>query len=128
MPKAASGLTPMMHQYQRIKETVGQAILMFRIGDFYEMLEDDAVLAARVLDITLTKKHIGQGKTVPLAGVPYHSVQPYIRKLTRQGYRVAICEQTTEPEKGKKIVEREVVRTITPGTLMDEGALGESRL
>jgi DNA mismatch repair protein MutS len=126
VPKAASGLTPMMHQYQRIKETVGQAILMFRIGDFYEMLEDDAVLAARVLDITLTKKHIGQGKTVPLAGVPYHSVQPYIRKLTRQGYRVAICEQTTEPEKGKKIVEREVVRTITPGTLMDEGALGET--
>jgi len=116
----------MMQQYLRIKETVGEAILMFRIGDFYEMLQEDAVVASRALDITLTKKHIGSGKTVPLAGVPYHSVQPYIRRLTRQGYRVAICEQTTEPQKGKKIVEREIVRTITPGTLIDADALGDS--
>jgi DNA mismatch repair protein MutS len=116
----------MMQQYLRIKETVGDAILMFRIGDFYEMLQEDAVVASRALDITLTKKHIGSGKTVPLAGVPYHSVQPYIRRLTRQGYRVAICEQTTEPQKGKKIVEREIVRTITPGTLIDADALGDS--
>jgi len=123
---AKSELTPMMLQYLRIKETVGDAILMFRIGDFYEMLREDAVLASKVLDITLTKKHIGQGRTVPLAGVPYHSVQPYIRKLTLQGYRVAICEQTSEPEKGKKIVDREIVRTITPGTLIDADALADS--
>ncbi len=126
MSVSVSDLTPMMQQYLRIKETVGEAILMFRIGDFYEMLQEDAVVASRALDITLTKKHIGSGKTVPLAGVPYHSVQPYIRRLTRQGYRVAICEQTTEPQKGKKIVEREIVRTITPGTLIDADALGDS--
>jgi len=126
LPLSTAAVTPMMKQYLRIKQTVGDAILMFRIGDFYEMLQEDAVLASRVLDITLTKKHIGSGRTVPLAGVPYHSVQPYIRKLTSQGYRVAICEQTTEPEKGKKIVEREVARTITPGTLIDADALGDA--
>jgi DNA mismatch repair protein MutS len=116
-------LTPMMRQYRRIKATCGDAILMFRLGDFYEMFEDDAKIASDVLDVTLTKKPVGGGKSVPLAGVPYHALNNYLFKLTRAGYRVAICEQTEDPKKTKKLVSREVVRTVTPGTLIEAEAM-----
>ncbi len=116
-------LSPMMAQYLDIKKNVGDAILLFRVGDFYETFGDDAVLASRVLDITLTKKFIGKGNTVPLAGVPHHAVDGYIYRLTREGYRVALCDQVEDPREAKKVVKREVVRTITPGTLMESEVL-----
>ncbi|MCG3197831.1 MAG: DNA mismatch repair protein MutS [bacterium] len=125
MPNAADEMTPMMRQYRRIKETCGDAILMFRLGDFYEMFEEDAKIASAILDLTLTKKHIGGGKTVPLAGIPYHALNNYLFRLTRAGHRVAICEQTEDPKHAKTIVRREVVRTVTPGTLVEaEGMEG----
>jgi DNA mismatch repair protein MutS len=119
-------VTPMMRQYREVKSACGDAILMFRLGDFYEMFEQDARIASEVLDLTLTKKHIGGGKTVPLAGIPFHALNNYLFKLTRAGYRVAICEQTEDPKKAKTIVKREVVRTVTPGTLVEaEGIEGQ---
>ncbi len=90
MAKSDEELTPMMRQYRSIKATCGDAILMFRLGDFYEMFEEDAKVAARVLDVTLTKKPVGGGQKVPLAGIPYHALNNYLFKLTRAGYRVAI--------------------------------------
>jgi len=116
--------SPMMQQYLRIKETVGDAVLLFRVGDFYETFQEDAITASRVLDITLTKKHVGKSQTVPLAGVPFHAVDSYIFRLTRAGYRVALCDQVGDPKQAKKVVEREVTRTITPGTLMESEVLG----
>ncbi len=109
----------MIEQYTRMKEQVGDAILFFRCGDFYEMFMDDAIRAAEALDIAQTKKRVGKNQTVPMAGVPYHAAQNYLYRLTRQGYRVAICEQMELPQKGKKIVKREVVRTVSPGTIID---------
>ena len=111
--------SPMIQQYLSMKEQCGNAILFFRCGDFYEMFMEDAVKAAELLDITLTRKFIGKGQTVPLAGIPYHAAQNYIYRLTRQGCRVAVCEQMELPQKGKKIVHRELVRTISPGTIID---------
>jgi len=109
----------MMKQYLAMKEQCGDAILLFRCGDFYETFMEDAKVASEVLGITLTKKHAGKGETVPLAGVPYHSVQSYIYRLTRAGYRVAVCEQMEPPQKGVKLIQRELVRTITPGTIVE---------
>ncbi|MBE7561114.1 DNA mismatch repair protein MutS [bacterium] len=117
----------MYDQYLRVKATCGDALLFFRIGDFYETFGEDAVIASRVCDIALTKKYIGRNMTVPLAGVPYHAVQGYLQRLTRAGHKVAICEQMTEPQKGRAIVEREVVRTVTPGTLLEAEALEARR-
>jgi len=114
-----SETSPMMQQYLEMKEQCGDAILLFRCGDFYETFMEDAETASEVLGITLTKKYVGGSKTVPLAGVPYHAVQGYIYRLTRAGYRVAICEQTERPAKGQKVFERELVRTVTPGTIVD---------
>ncbi|HNT34256.1 MAG TPA: DNA mismatch repair protein MutS, partial [bacterium] len=111
--------SPLMLQYQRLKATCPDVILMMRVGDFYEMFNEDADVASRILDITLTKKSIGKGKTCPLAGIPYHALHNYIYKLTRSGYRVAICEQTEDPRKTKKLVRREITRTVTPGTIID---------
>jgi DNA mismatch repair protein MutS len=115
--------SPMMQQYIVMKEQCGDAILFFRCGDFYEMFMDDAIKAAEALDIALTKKPVGKGKTVPLAGIPYHAVQNYVYRLTRQGFRVAICEQMEQPQKGKKIIKRELVRTISPGTIIDSDVI-----
>ncbi len=117
--------SPMMQQYMEMKEQCGDAILFFRCGDFYEMFMDDAVRAAEELDIALTKKGVGKGKTVPLAGIPYHSVQNYVYRLTRKGYRVAICEQTELPQKGKKIVNRELTGTISPGTIIEADVIDQ---
>lgn len=114
------GLTPLLHQYKRIKAKYPDAILLFRVGDFYETFYEDAQIASKVLGIVLTQRQEG----VPLAGVPYHAVEPYIAKLVRAGYKVAICEQLEEPKPGK-LVHRDVVEVITPGTLLEPQLLKE---
>src|SRR5438093_1154005 len=111
--------TPMLRQYQEIKRQYPGTILFFRLGDFYEMFFEDAELGARELEITLTARHKEKGAAIPMCGVPYHSATSYIAKLVRKGYRVAICEQLEAPGKGIKLVKREVVRVITPGTAID---------
>jgi DNA mismatch repair protein MutS len=111
--------TPMMRQYLEIKSGYPDAILFFRMGDFYEMFLDDALLASRLLDITLTSRNKGSGDEIPFCGVPYHSVTPYISKLIENGHKVAICEQVGDPKQTKGIVRREVVRVITPGLLIE---------
>ncbi len=114
--------TPMMQQYLTIKEDYADALVFFRLGDFYEMFFDDAILASKVLEIALTSRDAGQ--KVPMCGVPFHSVKPYIQKLIEKGFKIAIVEQVTEP--GKGLVQREVVRLITPGTVFEEGILDEA--
>lgn len=118
-------MTPMMKQYFEIKSNYKDYILLYRLGDFYEMFYDDAVEASQILEITLTKRNAGNNRTAPLCGVPYHSVENYIAKLIRSGRKVAICEQTEDPALAKGIVKREVVRIITPGTLVDPQMLNE---
>lgn len=118
-------VTPMMQQYLEIKENHQDCILFFRLGDFYEMFFDDAVVASRELEITLTGKNYGQEERAPMCGVPYHAAESYIAKLIEKGYKVAICEQTEDPALAKGIVKREVVRIITPGTLLNQGMLQE---
>lgn len=115
--------TPMMRQYLEIKSGYPDAILFFRMGDFYEMFLDDALIAARILDITLTSRNKGSGDEIPFCGVPYHSVTPYIAKLIETGHKVAICEQVEDPKQTKGIVRREVVRVITPGLLIEAESL-----
>jgi DNA mismatch repair protein MutS len=112
----------MMRQYLEIKSSCPDAILFFRLGDFYEMFLEDAVIASRILDITLTSRNKGASDEVPLCGIPYHSVQPYLVKLVEAGYKVAICEQVEDPKSVKGIVRREIVRIVTPG-LMAEAEL-----
>ncbi len=109
----------MVRQYQELKSQHPGALLFFRLGDFYELFFDDAVLGARELQITLTARHKERGDPIPMCGVPHHSAANYIAKLVRKGYRVAICEQTEEASKVKKLVRREVVRIVTPGTPID---------
>jgi DNA mismatch repair protein MutS len=118
-------ITPMMRQWHRFKREYSDAIIFFRAGDFYEMFHEDAVLAARELGITLTSRGRERGKPVPLAGVPYHAMETYLAKLVRKGYKVAICEQVEDPKQAKGVVKREVVRVVTPGTLMEESLLEE---
>ncbi|HLO27008.1 MAG TPA: DNA mismatch repair protein MutS, partial [Geobacteraceae bacterium] len=119
-----SELTPMMRQYLQIKADYPDTILFFRLGDFYEMFLDDAVKASRILDITLTSRNKNsEGTDVPLCGVPYHSVTPYIAKLIESGEKVAICEQVEDPRTAKGIVKREVVKVITPGMVIDAESL-----
>jgi DNA mismatch repair protein MutS len=115
--------TPMMRQYLEIKSGYSDAILFFRMGDFYEMFLDDALTASRILDITLTSRNKGSGDEIPFCGVPYHSVTPYIAKLIENGFKVAICEQVEDPKQAKGIVRREVVRVITPGLLIESESL-----
>lgn len=117
-------LTPMMRQYLEIKTEYPDAILFFRLGDFYEMFLDDAVKAAQILDITLTSRNKGSaGEDVPLCGVPYHSAGPYITRLIEAGEKVAICEQVEDPKTAKGIVKRQVVRVVTPGLLVEGDTL-----
>ena len=120
-------VTPMMQQYLDIKEQYKDCILMFRLGDFYEMFFDDAVAASRELEIALTGRDCGLEERAPMCGVPWHSVDGYIAKLIQRGYKVAICEQTEDPSQAKGIVKREVVRVITPGTLTDMTMLDEKK-
>ncbi|MCK8058831.1 MULTISPECIES: DNA mismatch repair protein MutS [unclassified Fusibacter] len=118
-------LTPMMAQYHEIKNDYQDYILFFRLGDFYEMFFEDAVTASRVLEITLTKRNAGGGSQAPLCGIPYHALDGYLSKLVGSGYKVAICEQVEDPATAKGIVKREVVRIVTPGTIIDPGMLEE---
>ncbi|MBR6903107.1 MAG: DNA mismatch repair protein MutS [Clostridia bacterium] len=118
-------LSPMMRQYMQIKEANSDAILFFRLGDFYEMFFDDAITASRELDLTLTGKDCGLAERAPMCGVPYHSCEGYIARLVERGYKVAVCEQTEDPAKAKGIVKRDVVRIITPGTVIDGEMLDE---
>src|SRR6202011_793007 len=108
--------TPLMRQYHAIKQQVPQALLMFRLGDFYELFYEDAVTASRELQITLTSRNREKGQAIPMCGVPYHAAEGYIARLIRAGHKVAVCEQTEEPGPNTKLVRREVVRVITPGT------------
>src|SRR5688572_13380104 len=114
-----SNSTPMLRQYQELKQQHPGTLLLFRLGDFYELFFDDAVTGARELQITLTARHKDSNDPIPMCGVPHHSAANYIAKLVRRGYRVAICEQTESPSKTKKLVKREVVRIVTPGTPID---------
>ncbi|MBA3550605.1 DNA mismatch repair protein MutS [Patescibacteria group bacterium] len=114
--------TPMMQQYAAIKEQYKDCLLFFRLGDFYELFLDDAIVGAKVLDIILTRRPRGKDGDIPMAGVPYHAADVYIAKLVRAGHKIAICEQVSEPDK-KGIVERKVVRIVTPGTILDEKTL-----
>lgn len=123
---SASQLTPMLRQYHEIKQQHPGTLLFFRLGDFYELFFDDALLGAREMEITLTARQKEHGSPIPMCGVPYHAATGYIAKLVRKGYRVAICEQTEDPKAAKKLVRREVVRVITPGTAL-ESQLLESR-
>ncbi|MCE7962138.1 MAG: DNA mismatch repair protein MutS, partial [Acidobacteria bacterium ACB1] len=111
--------TPMLRQYLEIKSRFPGTILFFRLGDFYEMFNEDAVVASRVLEITLTARQKDTPNPVPMCGVPHHSASGYIAKLIKNGFRVAICEQTEEAGKGVELVNRDVVRVITPGTAID---------
>ncbi|MBV8857048.1 MAG: DNA mismatch repair protein MutS [Acidobacteria bacterium] len=119
MTTTNSALTPMLRQYQELKRQHPGALLFFRLGDFYELFFEDAITGARELEITLTARHKERGQPVPMCGVPHHAVAGYVARLIRKGYRVAICEQTEDPSKAKKLVRREVVRVITPGTAID---------
>jgi len=114
--------TPMMQQYHEAKAASGDALLLFRMGDFYELFFEDAKTVARVLGLTLTSRDKGENP-VPMAGFPYHQLEGYLGKLIRQGYRVAICEQVEDPRQAKGLVRREVTRVVTPGTLTDDGLL-----
>ncbi|MFW5788023.1 MAG: DNA mismatch repair protein MutS, partial [Halanaerobiales bacterium] len=118
-------LTPMMQQYQSIKKRYPDSILFFRMGDFYEMFADDAKIAARVLDLALTSRNKGGGKKTPMAGVPAHSAESYIATLIEEDYKVAICEQLEDPDEAKGLVERDVIRVITPGTVIETELLEE---
>lgn len=117
-------LSPLMRQYYRIKAKYDDAILFFRVGDFYETFDEDAKIASRELGIALTSTSRGKGRRIPMAGVPCHAAAPYIKKLVERGYKVAICEQLEEP-KGKDVVKRDVVRVVTPGTVFEETLLDE---
>jgi DNA mismatch repair protein MutS len=113
--------TPLMQQYHAVKKQHPGALLLFRLGDFYELFYDDAVVASRLLQITLTARNKEKGQAVPMCGVPYHAAENYIARLIRAGHKVAICEQMEEPGPGKKLVRREVIRVLTPGTATGAG-------
>ncbi len=118
--------TPARKQYLDIKSNHKDEILLFRMGDFYETFDDDARLVSQELEIALTSKEMGKGVKVPLAGIPFHSLATYIPKLIDRGHNVAICEQVSDAANSKGIVDREVVRIITPGTIIEDSLLQES--
>ncbi len=120
-------VTPMMQQYLDIKEQNKDAIIFFRLGDFYEMFFEDAKLVSRELELTLTGRDCGEGQRAPMCGVPYHAVETYLGRLVAKGYKVAICEQTEDPSQAKDIVRREIVRIVTPGTVFESELLNESK-
>ena len=125
IPQDRSKLSPMMQQYLSMKDEHRDQILMFRLGDFYEMFFDDAVTASRELELTLTGRDCGLPERAPMCGVPYHSVDNYIARLVKKGYKVAICEQMENPALAKGMVKRDIVRVVTPGTLMEANMLEE---
>src|SRR6187551_3034978 len=126
-PPASSepaGATPAMRQYFEAKRQYQDAIVFFRMGDFYEMFYEDALTAARALELTLTSRSKDStGGAIPMCGVPFHAADGYIARLVKKGFRVAVCEQVEDPRKAKGLVRREVVRVVSPGTLTDSGYL-----
>src|SRR5436853_1363337 len=112
-----------MRQFLEVKDRYPEAIVLFRLGDFYEMFFEDAVIAARQLELTLTTRDKGKDDAVPMCGVPHHAARGYIMRLTALGHRVVICEQVEDPRLAKGLVKREVVRVVTPGVILDEDAL-----
>ena len=116
-------LSPMMQQYLEVKNQHKDQILFFRLGDFYEMFFDDALLVSRELELTLTGRECGLEERAPMCGVPYHSAEGYIDRLIKKGYKVAICEQMENPALAKGLVKREIIRVVTPGTLIDSSLL-----
>ncbi len=125
--KSAAGLSPMMQQYFEIKQNHPDEILFFRLGDFYEMFYDDALLASRELELTLTGRDCGQEERAPMCGVPFHSYESYVAKLIAKGYKVAICEQMEDPATAKGIVKREIIRVVTPGTVIENSMLKDDK-
>src|SRR5512136_785991 len=120
-------LSPLMEQYSRVKEQYQDAILLFRIGDFYETFGQDAETVSRDLNITLTSRQKDdEGNRIPLAGVPHHSLEIYLAKLIKAGHKVAICDQVEDPKLAKGLVEREITRVVTPGTVIEASMLDES--
>src|SRR5215475_13651810 len=122
-PDKPSQLTPMLRQYHEIKKQHPGTLLFFRLGDFYELFFDDALIGSREMEITLTARHKERGNPVQMCRVHYHAAQGYIAKLVKKGYRVAICEQTEDPKSGAKLLRREVIRVITPGTALENQLL-----
>ena len=119
-------LSPMMKQYFEIKNNNKDTILFFRLGDFYEMFYDDAKIASKELELTLTGRDCGQEERAPMCGVPYHSYEAYVARLIKKGYKVAICEQMEDPATAKGLVKRDIIRVITPGTVVENSMLEES--
>ena len=117
--------TPARRQYLRIKKEHQGEILLFRMGDFYETFDDDARLISRELEIALTSREMGRGQRIPLAGIPYHALEPYLARLIKKGHKVAICEQTSDPATSKGLVDRDVVRVVTPGTIIEDSLLDQ---
>src|ERR1700726_4676815 len=115
--------TPLMRQYHSIKTLYPHALVLFRLGDFYELFYEDAIAASRELQITLTSRNREKGESVPMCGVPYHAAEGYIARLLRAGYKIAVCDQMEQPGPGKKLVRREMVRVITPGTVTSVNVL-----
>ena len=118
-------MTPMMQQYFEVKNQYKDFILFYRLGDFYEMFFEDAQLVSAELELTLTGRDCGEEERAPMCGVPYHSSETYIGRLIEKGYKVAICEQVEDPKSAKNLVKREVIRVITPGTLIETDLLNE---
>ena len=126
-PVKEKGFTPMMQQYLDVKNENQDSILMYRLGDFYEMFFDDAKTVSRELDLVLTGRDCGQPERAPMCGVPYHSAEGYIARLVAKGYKVAICEQMEDPAQAKGLVRREIIRKITPGTVLESSMLEEGK-
>ena len=118
-----SKVTPMMQQYLDIKDENSDIILFFRLGDFYEMFFEDAYIASRELELTLTGKNAGLDERIPMCGIPYHAANVYIEKMVEKGYKIGICEQVEDPKQAKGIVKREVIQIISKGTLIDDESL-----
>ena len=116
-------VTPMMRQYLEIKEKNEDIILFFRLGDFYEMFFEDAILVSRELELTLTGKNAGLDEKIPMCGIPHHAAQVYIEKLVEKDYKIGICEQMEDPKNAKGIVKRDIIQIISKGTLMDESLI-----
>src|SRR3954464_10226286 len=120
----SAAVTPAMRQYLDAKQQHRDAILLFRMGDFSDVFYEDALVAARALELTLpSRSKDSNGSTIPMCGVPFHAIDGYIARLVRKGFRVAICDQVEDPRKAKGVVKREVVRVVSPGTLTDAGYL-----
>ena len=122
-----AGYSPMMQHYLDTKNQYKDCILFYRLGDFYEMFFDDAINVSRELELTLTGKECGMEERAPMCGVPYHAAENYISKLIAKGYKVAICEQMEDPKKAKGMVKRDVIRVITPGTVIEANLLDDRK-